>query len=395
MTFVSQVKARPPQPRTVFSLADIMAPKAVTSKQLHKIAAAATISLGKEFGQTVRGKYLGQRFNTRSGPKYRSDPATWVVEENERHSQTVISFAFQRGGDDTEWATREVACKNAVGRGVPAPESWLQPSVSLADLDKLAAAASKRLSKEFGQAVLCKYLGQHCGGPKSTPKYISDPEAWVGAEAEWHSQTVITFAFQRGGDAAAWTTQEVACHNAFARGVLPPDAWMQPCVTLADLEKLAAAAGRLLSKEFGEAVLCKYRGQRCGPDGDPEYRRAPAEWVVADGGRHSRTVITFAFQCGGDEAPWTTQETACHNCLARGPSPPQVWKHVDMQLLRSAAAASARKESRAVAHFAVPPISCMYIGQKQILPSHAVRYEPDPEKWHIPEGESLAPRGRK
>ena len=159
-------------------------------------------------------------------------------------------------------------------------------------------------------------------------------------------------------------------------------------MTLAELDKLAAAASKRLSKEFGEVVLCTYSGQRYGTDDDPKYRRNPSEWEVAEGERHSQTVITFAFQRGGEEAPWITEATACHHCFATGPTPPQVWKkHVDVRRLRSAAAASAQKERNAVAHFAVPPITCEYIGQKQILPSHAVRYEPDPEKWRVPEGE--------
>ena len=151
-----------------------MAPKAIALKQLQKIAVVAAVSLSKQFGQTVRCKYLGQLYGPRSRPKYRSDPETWVVEDGERHSQTVITFAFQRGGDDAEWTTREVACHHALARGVPAPEAWLEPSMTLAELEKLASAASKRLSKEFDEAVLCNYRGQRHGSDDD-PEYRRNP----------------------------------------------------------------------------------------------------------------------------------------------------------------------------------------------------------------------------
>ena len=124
-----------------------MPPKAITLKELDKIAAVAAKASSKQFRRIVRCKYLGQRYGPTSRPKYRRDPETWVVEEGKRRSETVITFAFQRGEDDAEWSVTEVACKNAESRGVPAPEQWRQPNVTLADLEKLAAAASKRLSK--------------------------------------------------------------------------------------------------------------------------------------------------------------------------------------------------------------------------------------------------------
>ena len=259
--------------------------------------------------------------------------------------------------------------------------------ITLKQLHKMATEAGKHFTKEFGQTVVCKYVGQRYG-PMSKPKYRSDPGTWVVEEDEWRSQTIITFAFQRGGANAEWTHREVACKNAVSKGVPAPEAWLQPEVTLAELHKLAAAAGKRLSKEFGQDVLCKYRGQRCvGPrsSSDPEYQSDPDAWVVGDSERRSHTVITFAFQRGGDDADWATREVYCNHAFARGVLAPQEWYPLDVGQLRSAAAASAMREHSY--HSCKVPITCEYIGQKQVLPSHAIWYEPDPNKWQVPAGE--------
>ena len=127
-----------------------------------------------------------------------------------------------------------------------------------------------------------------------------------------------------------------------------------------------------------------------------EYQADPDAWAVGDSEGHSHTAITFAFQRGGDDADratrvirgvaeWATRVVRCDLAFAGGVLAPEAWYRADSEKLRSAAAASASRES--AYHSCGVPITCEYIGQKQVLPSHAIWYEPDPVKWQVPAGE--------
>ncbi len=47
-------------------------------------------------------------------------------------------------------------------------------------------------------------------------------------------------------------------------------------VTIAQLEELAASSAETMAIERGEAVQCKYLGQRYGKRTDPKYHRSPS-----------------------------------------------------------------------------------------------------------------------
>ena len=81
----------------------------------------------------------------------------------------------------------------------------------------------------------------------------------------------------------------------------------------AQLEQLAEAAAKKLSKELGELVQCEYRGQGHGSKKKPKYRAEPSEWKVPEGERHSQTRITFAFKRAQEPEHWhlTEQESFC------------------------------------------------------------------------------------
>ena len=87
-------------------------------------------------------------------------------------------------------------------------------------------------------------------------------------------------------------------------------------IARAQLEQLAEAAAKKVSKELGEVVQCEYRGQRYGSKSHPKYRVEPSEWRVPEGERHSRTLITFAFKLAGQPERWhlTEQESVLYDC---------------------------------------------------------------------------------
>ena len=76
----------------------------------------------------------------------------------------------------------------------------------------------------------------------------------------------------------------------------------------ADLEKLALKTARLLSKELGEEVDCKHKGQQYGSKRSPKFREEPSEWHVREGCTRSETEIVFAFRRGGADGDWELNE---------------------------------------------------------------------------------------
>ena len=156
-------------------------------------------------------------------------------------------------------------------------------------LERIAESTARALSKEYGQEVICEYVGQRSGDTDNL-EYIKNPAKYKVPDREWHSQTTIAFQFRRGDDTTDWELQSQKMNNVLAKSrVAPLASWNR--ISLQALQDLAARAAEAISEQLGEEVKCRYLGQDRGARALRRYLKDPRQWMVPKGQKHSQQSI--------------------------------------------------------------------------------------------------------
>ena len=136
----------------------------------------------------------------------------------------------------------------------------------LEQLQKVAEDAASAATAVFGQPVQCIYKGQPYG-PKSRRSYRLEPNTWRVKKGKRASQQEIVFEWLVSE--RSYLVEQV-CNNAFARGVLWPEALKQ-MKTGNDIQKsfedCASEAARTKTEEWGVQATCEFLGQKNMTDG--------------------------------------------------------------------------------------------------------------------------------